>query len=120
MILSGNGEHCGYVHYYNGRFNAYQKTYILTDFNDDVDIKYVKYFLEKNIGKTIWRERVSSNTPYITTKTVKNIKINYPPIYMQKSIVNILENYDKKLELYEQQLFEIKNFKKGLLQQMFV
>ena len=120
LIISGNGEHCGYVHYYNGKFNAYQKTYVLNDFSDELDIKYVKYFLEKNIAKTIWRERVSSNTPYITTETVKNIEIIYPPIERQKSIVNVLENCDNKLELYEQQLFEIKKFKNGLLQQMFV
>ena len=32
LLISGNGEHLGYIHYYKGRFNAYQRTYILDKF----------------------------------------------------------------------------------------
>ena len=38
----GNGEHVGYVHYYKGKFNAYQRTYVLTDL--------VKHTLYKNVS----------------------------------------------------------------------
>ncbi|MBW5390506.1 restriction endonuclease subunit S, partial [Brachyspira hampsonii] len=39
LLISGNGAYVGYVHYYKGKFNAYQRTYVLMDFEED--IKYI-------------------------------------------------------------------------------
>ena len=39
LIISGNGANVGYIHYYKGKFNAYQRTYILDNFF--YDIKYI-------------------------------------------------------------------------------
>ena len=32
LLISGNGVNLGYIHYYKGKFNAYQRTYVLNDF----------------------------------------------------------------------------------------
>lgn len=32
LLISGNGANVGYIHYYNGKFNAYQRTYVLDGF----------------------------------------------------------------------------------------
>ena len=31
IIVSGNGSQVGHINYYNGKFNAYQRTYVLAD-----------------------------------------------------------------------------------------
>ena len=55
LLISGNGANVGYIHYYNGKFNAYQRTYVLEKWTEN--IIYVKFFLEHflkeriNIGK---------------------------------------------------------------------
>ena len=36
LLISGNGANLGYIHYYKGKFNAYQRTYVLSDFIEDV------------------------------------------------------------------------------------
>ncbi len=33
ILISGNGAYVGYVHYYKGKFNAYQRTYVLDNFS---------------------------------------------------------------------------------------
>ncbi len=43
ILISGNGAYVGYVHYYKGKFNAYQRTYVLDNFSEH--IIFVKYFL---------------------------------------------------------------------------
>ena len=45
LLISGNGENVGYVHYYKVKFNAYQRTYVLLRFKES--IHYVKYFLDQ-------------------------------------------------------------------------
>lgn len=39
LLVAGNGI-VGYTQYYNGKFNAYQRTYVLSDFKD-VDPLYL-------------------------------------------------------------------------------
>ena len=51
LIISGNGANVGYIHHYDGRFNAYQRTYVLDGFIDN--IIFVKYTLDKNLSKRI-------------------------------------------------------------------
>ncbi|WXG59878.1 restriction endonuclease subunit S [Campylobacter concisus] len=42
LLISGNGANVGYIHYYKGKFNAYQRTYVLSDFS--CNIFYLKNF----------------------------------------------------------------------------
>src|SRR2546421_9427823 len=51
LLISGNGANVGYIHYYNGKFNAYQPTYVLTSFS--ADIHYVRFYLERNLQERI-------------------------------------------------------------------
>ena len=120
LLISGNGAHVGYIHYYKGKFNAYQRTYVLNEFVDKIKIKYIKYYLEKNLHKQIWREKKEGNTPYIVLSTLKNFEIEYPSLEKQELIINLLINLDKQIELYEKSLLNLKKFKKALLQKMFV
>ena len=63
LLISGNGEYVGYVHYCKGKFNAYQRTYVLDQFQDN--IFYLKYTLQYYLPKRILQTKSSSNTPYI-------------------------------------------------------
>ena len=33
ILISGNGSLVGHINYYKGKFNAYQRTYVLTGFD---------------------------------------------------------------------------------------
>jgi type I restriction enzyme S subunit len=37
LLVSGNGANVGYVHYYKGKCNAYQRTYVLTGFSENIE-----------------------------------------------------------------------------------
>ena len=70
LLISGNGANVGYIHYYNGKFNAYQRTYVLDSF-DSSHIHFIKCFLERNLKKRIMKEKNEGNTPYIVLSTLK-------------------------------------------------
>ena len=106
LLISGNGAYVGYVHYYNGKFNAYQRTYVLMDFTED--IMYIKYYLDKYLKERIRKEKNEGNTPYIVLSTLTDMKIKVPSLEEQKKISEFLkvldddiENLKKLLELYK-------------------
>ncbi|EGR0734815.1 restriction endonuclease subunit S [Vibrio parahaemolyticus] len=119
LLISGNGANVGYIHYYNGKFNAYQRTYVLDSFNSS-HIHFVKCFLDRNLKKRIMQEKNDGNTPYIVLSTLKDMKVLLPNKQEQALIANFLSTIDKKIDLVNSELEKAKEWKKGLLQQMFV
>ena len=118
LLISGNGANVGYVHYYNGKFNAYQRTYILHNLSES--FLFIKYFLDKNLQRRIHREKKDGNTPYIVMNTLTDMKIVLPILQEQKKIADFLSGIDKSIDAFSIQIDRTKDFKKGLLQKMFV
>ncbi|MDA3838261.1 MAG: restriction endonuclease subunit S [Candidatus Delongbacteria bacterium] len=56
----------------------------------------------------------------LSAQIVKKLKINLPCLDEQKKIAEFLTNLDKKIENIDTELKAVKEFKKGLLQTMFV
>lgn len=117
LLISGNGANVGYIHYYKGKFNAYQRTYVLDGFNDN--IIYVKYYLDKFLYERINTEKKEGNTPYIVLSTLSEMEILVPTIEEQTKIANFLTAIDKKIMHCEKQIEQTEIWKKGLLQKMF-
>ena len=117
LLISGNGANVGYIHYYKGKFNAYQRTYVLSDFQ--VNIIYVKYFLDKYLHNRIEQEKNTGNTPYILMSTLSEMKINIPKSEQQNKIIEILTSISNKIEIEQQLLIRINLQKQYLLKVMF-
>ena len=116
LLISGNGANVGYIHYYNGKFNAYQRTYVLDKFTND--IQYVKYILQRLLKDRIDKEKNAGNTPYITLDTITEMKIPLPPLKEQEQIAEILSTADEKLEVLRAKKQMYETLKIGLLQKL--
>ncbi len=118
LLISGNGANVGYIHHYKGKFNAYQRTYVLDGFEQE--IIYIKYYLDKFLHERIFKEAKEGNTPYIVMGTLTEMSIKLPCLKEQTKIANFLTAIDGKLTQAQAQLDAVKQYKQGLLQQMFV
>jgi type I restriction enzyme S subunit len=115
LLISGNGANVGYIHYYKGKFNAYQRTYVLTGFRIDVD--YIKIFLDKYLSERIATEVSASNTPYIKMDTITDMNIMYPLNYSdQINISSMINNISEEIDLLESKLIKLKLQKQGMMQ----
>lgn len=118
LLISGNGANVGYIHYYKGKFNAYQRTYVLDQWQQN--IIFIQYFLEQFLKERIYGEKKEGNTPYIVLSTLSEMPLLLPCLEEQTKIANFLSAIDQKIEVVAQQIEQAKTWKKGLLQQMFV
>ncbi|WP_120891680.1 restriction endonuclease subunit S [Helicobacter pylori] len=112
ILISGNGAYVGYVHYYKGKFNAYQRTYVLDNFSEH--IIFVKYFLTMFLQSHIQTNRNEGNTPYIVMGTLKNFEILLPPLNEQAAIANILSGLDHEITSLKNKKRQFENIKKAL------
>ncbi|GAA8665716.1 restriction endonuclease subunit S [Helicobacter pylori] len=112
ILISGNGAYVGYVHYYKGKFNAYQRTYVLDNFSEH--IIFVKYFLTMFLQSHIQTNRNEGNTPYIVMATLKDFEILLPPLNEQIAIANILSALDNEIISLKNKKRQFENIKKAL------
>ncbi len=112
ILISGNGAYVGYVHYYKGKFNAYQRTYVLDNFSEH--IIFVKYFLTMFLRSHIQTNRNEGNTPYIVMATLKDFEILLPPLDEQIAIANILSALDHEIISFKNKKRQFDNIKKAL------
>ena len=118
LLISGNGAYVGYIHYYNGKFNAYQRTYVLDQFSQN--IQFIKCYLDENLSRRIKSEKKEGNTPYIVLSTLSDMIIKVPSKENQRNISNIINYHQRKILLEQNKLNKLKELKKGLMQKMFV
>ena len=118
LLISGNGANLGYIHYYNGKFNAYQRTYVLDKFA--IDINYVRLYLESFLKYRIEQEKNSGNTPYIVLGTLSKMKIKVPNTITQQKISQSIASLKEKLSIEKQSLKKYEEQKKYLLSNLFI
>ncbi|HEM4056521.1 TPA: restriction endonuclease subunit S, partial [Streptococcus suis] len=61
ITIAGNGATVGYMHLADGKFNAYQRTYVLTNFK--VDRRYIFSEIAKKLPIKIQQEARTGNIP---------------------------------------------------------
>lgn len=99
IILAGNNAEGNFsIKYYKGKFNAYQRTYIIEAMQGVCDTKFLYYSL-KIFLKHFKRLSQGTSTKFLTAVILRSIEISLPPLAEQKRIADILSAIDDKIEL---------------------
>lgn len=102
LILPGNGANVGVTLFYDGKFEAYQRTYLLSVKKEEIiDIKYAYYYFKCYWGDYNSNKMYGAAIPYIRLSNLQDFTIVYPnSLKEQRKIVNkierIFELIDKK------------------------
>ena len=117
LLISGNGD-IGIVKRYNGKFNAYQRTYVLQDFIQE--IAYVQCFVEHHLPKRVLQEKNVGAMPYIVLSTLSEMPIILPPTYIQNAICKTIGTISEQINVEEKILANFELQKQYNLSMMFI
>lgn len=102
IILAGNNAEGNFhIQYFEGKFNAYQRTYIIeTIDNSIVDIRYLYYALKMCLQhfKLISQ---GTATKFLTAKILSAFELPIPTIEEQQKIAFLLSGLDEKVKTNE-------------------
>ncbi|MBP2173219.1 restriction endonuclease subunit S [Methanococcus voltae] len=117
VIVAGNADLN--IKYYNGKFNAYQRTYIIEIVNKRiVETKYLYYFLSAYVN--ILRKKSTGGViKYIRLVDLTDIDLPIPPLNIQRQIVKVLENIEIGINLREKAILETENLIKSVFLDTF-
>ena len=117
ITIAGNGATVGYMHLADGLFNAYQRTYVLSDFS--ADRQYLYSEIGRELPKKIAAEARTGNIPYIVMNMLTDLEISVPIAEEQQKIGKYFGQLDSLITLHQRKCDETKKLKKFMLQKMF-
>ena len=91
ILISGNGSQVGHLNYFKGKFNAYQRTYVIGEFDNNTLVMYLYHYLNFKLRDYITINSKKGSVPYITLPMLEKFEIPIPPLSVQTEIVRILD-----------------------------
>ena len=89
LLIAGNGD-VGKVSYYHGKFEAYQRTYVLSDFTEVLP-RFLYLILDGKLKETVSKQKLGNTMPYIKVGMLTDFQLPVPPLSEQQRIVGILD-----------------------------
>ena len=117
VLVAGNGDLN--VKYYNGKFDAYQRTYIIEG-NDDgkLYIPYLYFFMEKYVEE-LRKLSIGGVIKYIKLGNLTDAMIELPDMEKQKFIVRLLSKLKGIITQRRQQLQKLDELVKARFVELF-
>ena len=117
VLVAGNGDLN--VKYYNGKFDAYQRTYIIeNNFDSNLSMRYLYYFL-KSYVHTLRRQSIGGVIKYIKLENLTEADLPLPNISIQNEIVEKLDRVSELIIKRNQQLAKLDTLVKSRFIEMF-
>ena len=117
VLVAGNGDLN--VKYYNGKFDAYQRTYIIQDNGDGrLFMPYLFYFMDGYVEE-LRKQSIGGVIKYIKLCNLTDALIELPDIEAQKGIVSKLAKSKKIVEFHKLELKALDDLVKARFVEMF-
>jgi type I restriction enzyme S subunit len=116
VLVAGNGDLN--VKYYDGEFNAYQRTYVLNSVDKKIlDNRFLFLYMQTYI-EYLRSETRGTVIQYLKKGQFTDAKIKLPPLPEQKRIVDLISSVDSYIEALQQQLESAKRSRNAVLHKL--
>ena len=117
VLVAGNGDLN--VKYYDGKFDAYQRTYIIESLDKTVlSVPYLYCFLDKYV-ETLRQQAIGGVIKYIKLGNLTEAELPIPSIEDQTEIVQNIQKVNNLISLRKQQLAKLDELVKARFVELF-
>ncbi len=110
LLIAGNGD-VGAIKHYKGKFEAYQRTYVLSNFCEKSLPMFLFFYLDTTLKPVVSVQKLGNTMPYIKLGMLTDFEIPLPPLVTQQQIVarieaerTLVEGNRRLIEIYEQKV----------------
>lgn len=121
VLLAGNNASGNYTaKYYKGKFNAYQRTYIIESANTSLlSVRFLAFAITQQL-RLLKAMSTGSTTKFLTIKMLNDLEIPCPEISVQQKIASIIGSYDNLIENNQKQIKLLEEAAQRLYKEWFI
>ena len=98
VLLAGNNASADFnVKRFSGKFNAYQRTYVITPKDPEVLSSDYIYFVIQNALPRLKEQAIGAGTKYLKLGMITGIRFPLPPYDLQQTLVSELNEQEERL-----------------------
>ena len=118
ILTAGDGVGTGKIfHYINGKFDAHQRVYILTEF-EGIKGKYFYYYFRENFLKEVSKYTAKSSVDSVRRDMIAKMAVPIPKIEEQVAIAEVLSDVDSLIFSLQKLIEKKKAIKQGSMQEL--
>lgn len=119
VLTAGDGVGTGKVfHYINGKFDAHQRVYVMSQFKQEVLGKYFYYWFSKNFYAEVAKYTAKSSVDSVRRQMIAGMVISLPSAEEQEKIVGVLSDVDTLIADLKKLIRKKKNIRQGTMQRV--
>lgn len=121
VLLGGNNANGIFpLKYYQGKFNAYQRTYVIESKDRNKVLNKFVYFSLRPVLEYFKSASIGAATQYLTKPVLDNLKITLPDVDTQRSIIDIVYAYDDLIDTNNHRIQLLEELAQLLFREWFV
>lgn len=112
IIIPGEGGIGDIFHYAQGKYALHQRAYRIHLIKEELNSKFIYYYIVENFKNFIQRHAVSATVSSIRKPMIENFLVPIPSLKAQEKIVNYLDEFTNYTENIKQELqkeFDLRN-----------
>ena len=119
LLLSGNNARGIFsVKYYKGKFDAYQRTYVISIKNTkQLSYRYFLYDLFLKL-ELLRKQSIGATTKYLTASIIRNLGLTLPSLSEQHTISSVLWSCDEKIAALEREVEKLDELLHAMLDEL--
>lgn len=118
VLTAGDGVGTGKVfHYINGKFDAHQRVYVMSQFKDVLG-KYFYYWFSKNFFAEVAKYTAKSSVDSVRKQMIAGMVLPLPSAEEQQKIAGILSDIDTLITNLQKLIRKKKDIRQGTMQML--
>jgi type I restriction enzyme S subunit len=120
VLTAGDGVGTGKVfHYINGKFDAHQRVYRISDFNERINGHFFYLYFSSHFYLRIMQMTAKSSVDSVRREMIAKMVIPHPPTKAeQEAIAKALSDADALIESLEELVTKKRQIKQGAMQEL--
>jgi type I restriction enzyme S subunit len=119
VLTAGDGVGTGKIfHYINGKFDAHQRVYRISDFNERIKGYFFYLYFSSHFYNRIMQMTAKSSVDSVRREMIARMLIPVPPKAEQEAIAECLGDADALIESLEQLISKKRQIKQGAMQEL--
>lgn len=119
ILVPGEGRIGEIFHYVNGRFDAHQRVYAITQFDPDMSAKFIHLYMTMHFGPWAMQNSVKATVDSLRLPTFQTFHMRVPPTNEeQTAIAMVLTDINAELEALERRRNKTHYLKNATMQEL--
>ena len=116
VLTAGDGVGTGKIfHYINGKFDAHQRVYVMSDFSDDIRGKFFYLVFKNGFYDRILQMTAKSSVDSVRREMIANMLLRLPSVIEQTAIAEALTDADEAIQSLEAVIAKKRDVKQATL-----